>query len=111
MNAAIWRGPLNGAKVGFVAGLCLAAVYVVIGALGDTEFNKSLGFSLLLIGFPTLFAVVPALQWLGVQGGTREGVAVLLLTLSLNGVLWGAVIGAAVTLGSRRYRKRLELRS
>jgi hypothetical protein len=111
MNAAIWRGPLNGAKVGFLAGLCLAAVYVVIGALGDTEFNKSLGFSLLLIGFPTLFAVVPALQWLGVQGGTREGVALLLLTLSLNGVLWGAVIGAAVTLGSRGYRKRLELRS
>jgi hypothetical protein len=111
MNAAIWRGPLNGAKVGLLAGLCLAAVYVVIGALGDTEFNKSLGFSLLLIGFPTLFAVVPALQWLGVQGGTREGVALVLLTLSLNGVLWGALIGAAMTLASRRYRKRLELRS
>ena len=108
MNAAIWRGPLKGAKVGFLAGLCPAAVYVFIGALGDTEFNKSLGFSLLLIGFPTLFAVVPALQWLGVQGGTREGVALVLLTLSLNGLLWGALIGAAMTLASRGHGQRLE---
>jgi hypothetical protein len=107
VKAEIWRGALKGAKVGFLAGLCLAALYVVIGALGDTELNKSLGFSLLLVGFPTLFATVSALQWLGLQGGTREGVVAVLLTLSLNGALWGTVIGAAVSLGSLRHRKRI----
>ena len=98
MKAEIGRGTLKGGKIGFLAGLCLAALYLVIGALGDTELTKSLGFSLLLVGFPTLFAVVPALQWLGVQWGMREGVAALLLTLSLNGALWGAVVGAALSL-------------
>jgi hypothetical protein len=73
MNAAIWRGPLNGAKVGLLAGLCLAAAYVVIGALGDTEFNKSLGFSLLLIGFPTLFAVVPLFSGWESKAGHARG--------------------------------------
>ena len=107
MKAEIWRGTLKGAQIGFLAGLCLAALYVVIGVLGDTELTKSLGFSLLLVGFPTLFAIVPALQWLGVQGGMREGVAIVLLTLSLNGALWGAVIGAIVTLGSLGHRKRI----
>jgi len=108
VRAAIWRGTLKGGRIGFLAGLCLAVLYVVIGALGDTELDKSLGFSLLLVGFPTLFAVVPALQWLGLQGGTREGVAVLLLTLSLNGALWGAVIGCAVALGSLARRIRIK---
>ena len=89
---------ITGAKIGGFAGLCLAALYVVVGLLGDTELTKSLGFSLLFVGFPTLFAVVPALQALGLQGGTREGVAVVLFTLSLNGTLWGAVIGAATGL-------------
>ena len=107
MRAVIWRGILKGGRIGFLAGLCLAVLYVGIGALGDTELDKSLGFSLLLVGFPTLFAVVPALQWLGLQGGTREGVAVLLLTLSLNGALWGAVIGCAVALGSLANRIRI----
>lgn len=107
MKAEIWRGTLKGAKIGCLAGLCLAALYVVIGVLGDTELTKSLGFSLLLVGFPTLFAIVPALEWLGLQGGTREGVAVLLLTLSLNGALWGAVIGTAIALTSLGHRKRI----
>ena len=111
MRAEIRRGTLKGAKVGFLAGLCLAALYVVIGILGDTELTKSMGFSLLLVGFPTFFAIVPALQWLGVQGGTYEGVAIVLLTLSLNGALWGAVIGAAVALGSLGHRKRIRPQS
>ena len=105
MKAEIRRGTLKGAKIGLLAGLGLAGLYVVIGVLGDTELNKSLGFSLLLVGFPTLFAIVPARQWLGVQGGGREGVVILWLTLALNGALWGAVIGAAVTLGSLWHRK------
>jgi len=100
MKAGIGRAALKGARVGVVAGLYLATLYVVLGVLGTTEVNKSLGFSLLLVGFPTLFAVVPTLEWLGLQGGTREGIAVLLVTLTLNGALWGAIIAAAVAQGS-----------
>lgn len=106
MKAGIGRGTITGAKIGLLAGLCLAVLYITIGALGSTEFNKSLGFSLLLVGFPTLFAVVPALQWLGLEGGTREGIAIVLLTLSLNCALWGTIIGAAVDLGSLRRRNQ-----
>jgi hypothetical protein len=90
------RRILKAARIGMLAGLCIAVVYAVLGAVGTTEMSKSLGFSLLLLGFPTLFAVVPLLQWLGLQGGTSEGIAVLLLTLSANGALWGAVVGAVV---------------
>ncbi|HZM27785.1 MAG TPA: hypothetical protein VFB89_10535 [Gemmatimonadales bacterium] len=107
MKTEIGRAALKGAKVGLLAGLCLSAPYLAIGALGDTELNKSLGYSLLLVGFPTLFAIVPAIEWLGVQGGTREGVLLLLLTLSLNGVLWGTVVGTVVTLASMGRRKWL----
>jgi hypothetical protein len=111
VKAEIWNGALKGAKIGFLAGLCLAALYLVMAALGDTELTKSLGFSLLLVGFPTLFAIVPALQWLGIQGGTREGVTLLVLTLSLNSTLWGAVIGAAARLMSLVNRKRIRPQS
>lgn len=104
MKTGIGRAALKGARIGILVGICLAAVYIVIGVLGTTELTKSLGFSLLLVGFPTLFAVVPALEWLGLQGGTREGIAVLLLTLMLNGALWGAIIGAAAGLASLRQR-------
>jgi hypothetical protein len=90
----IRRGMVRGARIGVLAGLSLAGLYAAIGALATTEFTKSLGHSLLFIGFPTLFAVVPALQWLGLQGGRLEGVVALLLTLSVNGALWGAITGA-----------------
>ena len=101
--ADIGRQALRGAGIGGSAGLCLAAGYLALLAIGTTESDKSLAFSLLFVGFPTLFAVVPALEWLGLQGGSREGVAALLLTLSLNGVLWGTAIGA--TLGLTRLRR------
>ena len=107
MKAEIWWGTLKGAKIGFLVGLCLAALYLVVGALGDTELTKPLGFSLLLVGFPTFFAIVSALQWLETQGGMREWVAIVLLTLSLNGALWGAVIGAVMSLRSPGHRKRI----
>ena len=107
MKAELWRGTLKGAKIGLLAGLGLAAVYIVIGALGDTELTKSLGWSLLLVGFPILFAIVPTLQWLGIQGGMVEGVVAVLLTLSLNGALWGAVIGGTVALTSLGRGKRM----
>jgi hypothetical protein len=105
VKAAIRRRTLTGAQIGLLAGLCLAALYLAILALGDTELDKSVGFTLLFVGFPTLFAIVPLLQWLGLQGGKHEGVAMVLLTLSLNGALWGAVIGAVIALGSLGYRK------
>ena len=107
MKTEIWRGPFKGAKIGLLAGLCLSAPYLAIGALGDTELNKSLGYSLLLVGFPTLFAIVPVIERLGLQGGTREAVLLLLLTLSLNGLLWGTVVGTVVTLVSMGRRKWL----
>jgi hypothetical protein len=107
VKAELRRGVVQGARTGLFTGLGLAVVYVVLGVLGDTEFTKSLGYSLLLVGFPTLFAVVPALQWLGLQGGTPEAVVALFFTLTLNGMLWGALIGAAVALRSLVHRKRI----
>ena len=104
MKTGLGRGTLNGARIGVLAGLCLGTLYAVGYLLGTTEFGKSLGFSLLLIGWPTLFVVVPALEWLGLQGGTSAGVAVLLLTLTLNGALWGAIVGAVAGLASLRRR-------
>jgi hypothetical protein len=102
----LWSGTRRGARWGLLVGLCLAVLYLVIWALGDIELNKSLGFSLLFIGYPTLFAVVHVLGWLGLQGGTREVVLLILLTLSLNGALWGAVIGTGLSLGSLVIRNR-----
>jgi hypothetical protein len=100
MHPGLRHQALRGARLGLLAGLCLAALYAALGAIGTTDFDKSLGYSLLLLGFPTLFAVVPALHWLGLEGGTYEGVAALLVTLSLNGAMWGALLGAALGLGS-----------
>jgi hypothetical protein len=106
VKAELWDGSRKGAKAGFLVGLCIAVPYLVIGALGDVELDKSLGFSLLLVGFPSLFAIVPLIEWLGLQGGTREGVLLLLSTLALNGALWGALIGAALALRSLAHRPR-----
>jgi hypothetical protein len=89
-----------------LVGVCLAMIYFALGAVGTTDFGKSLGYSLLLVGFPTLFAVVPALEWLGLEGGNHQGTAAILLTLSLNGALWGAGLGAASGLAQRRHRRR-----
>ena len=107
MHPGIGRRALTGARIGLLTGLCLAAIYLALGVVGTTDFDKSLGYSLLLVGFPTLFAVVPALEWMGLQGGTYQGVAVLLFTLCLNGALWGAVLGVALGLAARlpRYRR------
>lgn len=88
-----------------MAGLCLGAVYLLAFALGDTEFHKKVGYSLLLAGFPTLFAVVPLLEQLGLAGGKGERLALIPLTLLLNCALWGAAAGAITALGSAGYRK------
>lgn len=106
MRPGIGHAALKGAGIGLLTGLCLGAIYLALGAVGTTDFDKSLGYSLLLVGFPTLFAVVPALEWLGLQGGTYEGVAALLITLCLNLALWGAALGAGLGLAARLPRNR-----
>jgi hypothetical protein len=106
MQPRIAQLALRGARIGVLVGVCLAVIYFALGALGTTDFGKSLGYSLLLVGFPTLFAVVPALEWLGLEGGTYQGVAALLLTLSINGALWGAVLGASIGLAELLHRRQ-----
>jgi hypothetical protein len=106
MQPGIARCALRGARTGVLAGLCLSVIYFALGEVGTTDFGKSLGYSLLLVGFPTLFAVVPALEWLGLEGGVYQGVAALLLTLSLNGALWGTVLGGAIGLAQRLHRRQ-----
>ena len=108
MRTGIRHRALKGARIGFLTGLCLAAIYIALGAMGTTDFGKSLGYSLLLVGFPMLFAVVPALEWLGLRGGTYEGVVALLVTFCLNLALWGVALGVALGLAARLPRNRRE---
>lgn len=98
MAAELLRGTLRGTKIGLLIGLCLAALYLIVRFTGSIELNKSVGYSLLLVGFPMIFVVESFLQSLGLQGGTAEAVAVVLLSLPLNGALWGAVVGSVVAL-------------
>jgi hypothetical protein len=94
--AKMLRGSLRGAKIGLLAGLCLALLYPVILVFGDIELNKTVGYTLLFVGFPLIFAVEPFLRSLGLQGGKTEAVALVLLSLPLNGALWGALIGSVI---------------
>src|SRR6476646_4775846 len=48
----ILRGSLRGAKIGLLAGLCLALLNPVILVFGDIELNKTVGYTLLFLGFP-----------------------------------------------------------
>jgi len=105
VHTGIRRSTLKGARIGLLTGLCLAVLYLVTLALADTELDKSIGFTLLLVGFPTLFAVVPLLGWLGLAGGQHEGVAMILLALPLNGAFWGTVLGAVIALGSQAHMR------
>lgn len=105
------RRMLRGARIGLTAGLSLAGLYLVLGVCGSarTEF---LAYSLLAVGFPSVFAILPLLQWVGIQGGLGECVPLVLLALSLNGSLWGALVGAILTsppsLDRRKDRGRLK---
>lgn len=98
VTAKILRGSLRGAKIGLLAGLCLALLYPVILVFGDIELNKTVGYTLLLVGFPLIFAVESFLRSLGLQGGKAEAVALVLLSLPLNGALWGALAGSVIAL-------------
>ena len=104
MGAHIGRRALRGAKIGLIAGLCLASLYLVLGTRGN-ELTEVLGYSLLVLGFPAVFLIEPVLQWSGIQGGMREYVVLVVLALSLNGCLWGTLLGTiliAPSLGGRQ---------
>jgi hypothetical protein len=103
VDTLIGHRMLRGARIGLIAGLGLAALFLMLGIWGN-ELNKVVGYLLLLVGFPVVFAILPALQWLGIQGGLGEFVPLVLLSLSLNGSLWGALLGAIPT--SQRPRDR-----
>lgn len=87
------RAIQRGATVGLIVGVGLAALYLPLGAR-VTQFTELVGYSLLLVGFPTIFAILPVLEWLGIQGGMGEYVALVSLTLPMNGILWGVLLGA-----------------
>jgi hypothetical protein len=87
------RGIHRGAKIGLIVGVGLAVLYLALGARVN-EFTELIGYSLLLVGFPTVFGILPVLKWLGIQGGMGEYVPLVSITLSVNGILWGALIGA-----------------
>jgi hypothetical protein len=101
LGAPIGRRMLRGARIGLAAGLSLAGLYFALGVCGSAR-PEFLGYSLLAIGFPSVFAILPLLQWIGLQGGLRECVPLVLLALPLNGSLWGAVLGAMLTSPARR---------
>jgi hypothetical protein len=93
LNARIGDGIQRGAKVGLIVGVGLAVLYLALGVRVN-EFTELIGYSLLLVGFPTVFAILPVLKWLGIQGGMGEYVPLVSLTLSINGIPWGALLGA-----------------
>jgi hypothetical protein len=92
----IRRGLLREALIGTLAGLCVAGLYLLLGANGN-ELTEFLAYSLVLVGFPAVFAVSPLLNWLGIGSGLAEYVGLVLLALPLNGTLWGACLGALLT--------------
>jgi hypothetical protein len=93
LNARIGRGIQRGAKTGLIVGVGLAVLYLPLGARVN-QFTELIGYSLLLVGNPTVFAILPVLKWLGIQGGMGEYVALVSLALPINGMLWGAFLGA-----------------
>lgn len=90
------RGVLRGAIAGTLAGIGLAGIYLLFGK-GGNELTQFLAYSLVLIGFPAVFAVSPLLKWLGVDSGLSEYAGMVLLALPLNGGVWGACLGALFT--------------
>ena len=98
MDAYIGRRMRRGARIGVLAGITLAVLYIALGTRVN-EFTELLGYSLVIVGFPALFAAIPVVQELGFRGGLGEYAALVSLTFPLNGLLWGAILG--VVLSSR----------
>jgi hypothetical protein len=92
LDAHIGRRMWRGARIGVLAGITLAVVYIALGTRVN-EFTELLGYSLVVVGFPALFAAIPVVQALGLRGGLGEYAALVSLTFPLNGILWGAILG------------------
>ena len=98
LDAPIGRRMSRGARIGALASITLAVLYIALGTRVN-EFTELLGYSLVIVGFPALFAVIPVVQELGLRGGLAEYAVLASLTFPLNGILWGAILG--VVLSSR----------
>jgi hypothetical protein len=98
LDAPIGRRMWRGARIGALAGITLAVLYIALGTRVN-EFTELLGYSLVIVGFPALFAVIPVVQELGLRGGLAEYAVLVSLSFPLNGILWGAILG--VVLSSR----------
>jgi hypothetical protein len=86
----------RGARFGVLAGITLAVLYIALGTRVN-EFTELVGYSLVIVGFPALFVAIPIVQELGLRGGLGEYAALVSLTLPLNGILWGALLGALLS--------------
>ena len=96
MDAHIGRRMRRGARIGFLAGITLAVLYIALGTRVN-EFTELLGYSLVIVGFPALFVAMPGVQELGLRGGLGEYAALVSLTFPLNGILWRAILGVALS--------------
>ena len=96
MDAHIGRRMRRGARIGVLAGITLAVLYIALGTRVN-EFTELLGYSLAIVGFPALFAAIPVVQALGLRGGMGEYAALVSLTFPLNGILWGAILGLVLS--------------
>ena len=95
MDAHIGRRMWRGARIGALAGITLAVLYIALGTRVN-EFTD-LGYSLVIVGFPALFAAIPVVQELGFRGGLGEYAALVSLPFPLNGILWGAILGVVLS--------------
>jgi hypothetical protein len=89
------RGIRRGAGIGALAGIGLAVLYVALG-LRVHEVTELLGYSLVVVGFPAIFAAIPVVHASGLRGGLGEYAALVCLTFPLNGMLWGAILGGVL---------------
>ena len=96
VDAHIARGVRRGARIGLLAGMLLALSYIALGTRVN-ELTELLGYSLAVVGFPALFAAIPVVQASGLRGGLGEYALLVSVTCPLNGVLWGAILGAVLS--------------
>jgi hypothetical protein len=95
MTERALQGLRKGAAIGLVVGLTLAIVFLLAGSQGN-EASVFLAYSCAILGFPVSLLLGPILNALGLHGGMPQYVAIVLLTLPLNGLVLGSVIGALV---------------
>jgi hypothetical protein len=95
LDAHLVRRMRRGAGIGLLAGITLALLYIALGTRVH-QYTELLGYSVGVVGFPALFAAIPVVQASGLRGGLAEYAALVSLTFPLNGILWGAILGAVL---------------